>query len=195
MFSLKGNQGNLHEDVQEYYSDFDFDKPAGAMKYIPFKTVSTHEENHGRIEDRDYAVSDDVTWLKERHPKWKTIQSIGIVDSQREVKGKVTCERRYFVSSLPADAAEFATAVRGHWGIENSLHYVLDVAFGEDSSRIRSNKGPENMAYIRKIALTIARLDREAKSSVAGRIKQMAWSEEYLEQLLFASPFASQNAT
>jgi predicted transposase YbfD/YdcC len=195
VFSLKGNQGNLHEDVQEYYSDFDFDKPAGAMKYIPFKTVSTHEENHGRIEDRDYAVSDDVTWLKERHPKWKTIQSIGIVDSQREVKGKVTCERRYFVSSLPADAAEFATAVRGHWGIENSLHYVLDVAFGEDSSRIRSNKGPENMAYIRKIALTIARSDRETKSSVAGRIKQMAWSEEYLEQLLFASPFASQNAT
>jgi predicted transposase YbfD/YdcC len=195
VFSLKGNQGNLHEDVKEYYSDFDFDKPAMAMKYISFQTVSTHDEKHGRIEDRDYAVSDDVKRLKERHPKWKTIQSIGIVDSQREVKGKVTCERRYFVSSLPADAVEFAKAVRGHWGIENSLHYVLDVAFGEDSSRICTDKGPENMAYIRKIALTIARSDMETKSSVAGRIKQMAWSESYLEQLLCASSFAAQNGT
>ena len=192
VFSLKGNQGNLHEDVQEYFSDFDFTKPASAMKYISFQSTSTHEEKHGRIEDRDYAVSDDVKWLHERHPRWETIRTIGIVDSRREEKGKVTCERRHFVSSLPCNAEEFAKAVRAHWGIENSLHYVLDVAFGEDASRIRSDKGPENMAFIRKIALTIARCDAETKSSVAGRIKEMAWSEDYLEQMLFASPFASQ---
>jgi predicted transposase YbfD/YdcC len=113
------------------------------------------------------------------------------VDSRREEQGKVTQERRYFVSSLPADAQEFARVVRGHWGIENSLHYVLDVAFGEDACRIRSGKGPENMAVIRKIALTIARADTETKSSIASRIKQMAWSESYLEQLLFASRLAS----
>jgi len=190
LFSLKGNQGNLHEDVTEYFADFDFAKPASAIKYISFQSTSTHEEKRGRIEDRDYAVSDDVQWLHQRHPKWKTIQSIGFVDSRREEKDKVVCERRHFVSSLPANAEEFAKAVRGHWGIENSLHYVLDVAFGEDSCRIRSDKGPENMTFIRKIALTIARLDTETKSSVAGRIKQMAWSEEYLEQMLFASPFA-----
>lgn len=192
LFSLKGNQGNLHEDVKEYYDDFDFGKPASTMKYISFKSVSTHDEKHGRIEDRDYAISDDVQWLRERHPRWKTIQSIGIVDSRREVKGTVTCERRYFVTSLPAEAEVFANTVRAHWGIENSLHYVLDVAFGEDDGRIRSDKGPENMSFIRKIALTIARSDTETKSSVVGRIKQMAWSEEYLEHLLFASPFASQ---
>ena len=191
LFSLKGNQGNLHEDVTEYFGEFDFTKPASAMKYISFQTTSTHEEKRGRIEDRDYAVSDDVLWLHERHPQWKTIKSIGFVDSRREEKGKVTCERRHFVSSLPADAEEFAKTVRGHWSIENSLHYVLDVAFGEDSSRIRTDKGPENMSFIRKIALTIARLDTETKSSVAGRIKQMAWSEEYLEQMLFASSFVS----
>jgi predicted transposase YbfD/YdcC len=100
-------------------------------------------------------------------------------------------ERRLFVSSLPADAEQFARAVRGHWGIENSLHYVLDVAFGEDGSRLRKDKGPENMAILRKPALTVARSDRETKSSIIGQRKQMAWSNEYLEQLLFQSSFAS----
>jgi len=131
-------------------------------------SVSTHDEKHGRIEDRDYAVSDDVKWLHLRHPNWKTIRSIGFVDSRREEKGKVTCERRYFVSSQPAVAEEFAKVVRAHWGIENSLHYVLDVAFGEDGSRIRTDKGPENMSFIRKIALTIARSDTESKSPLPG---------------------------
>jgi predicted transposase YbfD/YdcC len=192
VFSLKGNQGNLHEDVVEYFSDVDFAKPISAHRHVSFKSVSTHEEKRGRIEDRDYAVSDDVSWLHKRHPKWKSIRSIGFVDSRREEKGKVKHERRHFVSSLPCEPEEFAKAVRSHWGIENSLHYVLDVAFGEDACRIRTDKGPENMAFIRKIALTIARCDTETKSSVAGRIKQMAWSEEYLEQLLFSSSFASQ---
>jgi predicted transposase YbfD/YdcC len=195
VFSLKGNQGNPHEDVREYFADVDFAKPASAAKHVSFNSVSTHEEKRGRIEDRDYAVSDDVQWLHQRHPKWKTIRSIGFVDSRREVKGKVTNERRHFVSSLPADAELFAKVVRSHWGIENSLHYVLDVAFGEDACRIRTDKGPENMSFIRKIALTIARADTKAKSSIAGRIKQMAWSESYLEQLLFASNFASQQGT
>jgi predicted transposase YbfD/YdcC len=191
LFSLKGNQGNLHEDVKEYFADVDFSKPASAIRYTSFQSESTHDEKHGRIEDRDYAVSGDIHWLRKRHPKWKSIQSIGFVDARREVKGKVTCERRYYVSSMPADAKEFARAVRSHWGIENSLHYVLDVTFDEDRCRIRTDKGPENMAFIRKIVLTIARSDRETKSSVAGRIKQMAWSDDYREQLLFDSRFAS----
>jgi predicted transposase YbfD/YdcC len=100
-------------------------------------------------------------------------------------------ERRHFVSSLPADAGRFAKAVRSHWGIENSLHYVLDVAFGEDGCRLRKDNGPENMAVLRKVALTVARVDSETKSSIIGRRKQMAWSNEYLERLLFQSPFAS----
>jgi hypothetical protein len=85
----------------------------------------------------------------------------------------------------------FAETVREHWGIENSLHYILDVALKEDACRIRKGSSPENMSFIRKIALTIARSDKETKSSVTGRIKQMAWSEEYLEKLLFNSDFAS----
>jgi predicted transposase YbfD/YdcC len=174
LFSLKGNQETLHEDVAEYYHEFDFSKPAPAMKHLSFQTTSTHDEKHGRIEDRDYAVSDDVEWLIKRHPSWKTIQSIGMVESTREIKGKITTERRFFVSSLPAEAEQFAHAVRAHWGIENSLHYMLDVAFGEDACHIKTDNGPENMAFIRKIALTVACSDKETKSSVASRIKQMA---------------------
>jgi predicted transposase YbfD/YdcC len=104
----------------------------------------------------------------------------------------VSVERRYFVSSVPADPEEFARGVRGHWGIENSLQYVLDVGFGEDDSRLRKDHGPGNMAIMRKLALTVARADTETKSSIIGRRKQMAWSDEYLERLLFQSQLASE---
>ncbi|MDR2659718.1 MAG: ISAs1 family transposase, partial [Spirochaetaceae bacterium] len=139
----------------------------------------------------DYAVSDDAGRLIKRHPDWKTIRSIGVAESSREAAGKTTEGRRLFVSGLPADAGQFAKSVRSHRGIENPLHYVLDVAFGEDGSRLRKDNGPENMAILRKLALTIARSDTETKSSIIGRRKQTAWSNEYLERLLFQFSFAS----
>ncbi|MDR2053417.1 MAG: ISAs1 family transposase [Treponema sp.] len=98
----------------------------------------------------------------------------------------------YYVTSLSADPEVFGSSVRAHWGIENSLHYILDAAFGEDACRIKSGNGPENLAFIRKIALSLARSDTQSSRSIAGRIKQMAWSDEYLEQLLFQSGFAAQ---
>jgi predicted transposase YbfD/YdcC len=107
------------------------------------------------------------------------------------VKGEVTVERRHFVSGLPADVGQFAKAIRSHWGIENSPPYVLDVVFGEDGCRLRKDAGPENMAILRKVAPTVARRDSKTKSGIIGRRKQMAWSNEYLEQLLFQFPFAS----
>jgi predicted transposase YbfD/YdcC len=191
LFSLKGNQGTLLDDVAEYWSQLDFNKPVGTIRNISFATTSTHDEKHGRIEDRDYAISDDVEWLIKRHPLWKTIKSIGMVESRREISGESTIERRYFISSLSADSEQFAHAVRAHWGIENSLHYVLDVVFGEDACRIKTDNGPENMATIRKIALTVARADKDSKSSLIGRVRQMAWSDTYCEKLLFNSDYAT----
>jgi hypothetical protein len=113
--------------VQEYYEGLDFSSPAGKNKHIPFHEVSTHDEKHGRIADRDYAVSNDTEWLRERHPDWKIIRSIGMVEVRHEIKGEISIERRYYVSSREANVEQFAKAVRAHWGIENSLHYVLGV--------------------------------------------------------------------
>ncbi|MHC6204172.1 ISAs1 family transposase [Breznakiellaceae bacterium SP9] len=190
VFSLKGNQGNLHEAVEEYWEGLDFNAPASEQeRHIQFNSSSTYDTGHGREEYRDYAVSDDVAWLRKEFPLWKTIRSIGMVEATRQVKGKTSTERRYFVSSLEADAELFGHAVRAHWGIENSLHYVLDVAFKEDACRIRTDQGPENMAFIRKIALTPARSDHESKSSMVGRLKELGWDNDYLERILFNSDF------
>jgi predicted transposase YbfD/YdcC len=172
--------------VRGHFKGPDFSVPAGKNREIEFHSVSTHDEKHGRIEDRDYAVGGDVRWPVARHPDRKTIGSIGVAASSREEKGEVTVEQRHFVSGLPAGGPQFAKAVRSHWGIENSLHYVLDVVFGEDGSRLR-----KDMAILRKVALTVARADTETKSSIIGWRKRMAWSNEYLERLLFQSPFAS----
>jgi predicted transposase YbfD/YdcC len=192
VISLKGNQGNLHEQVEEYWSMLDFNKPAAQAGYITFRSISTYDRKHGRKETRDYAVSDDIKWLVKQFPQWKSINSIGVVESTRETgEGEVKTERRYFISSLNADEELFAHAVRAHWGIENRLHYMLGVVYREDASRVRKDHSPRTLALIRKIALTVARSDKESKTSIRGRVQQMAWSEDYLESLLFRSDFAS----
>jgi predicted transposase YbfD/YdcC len=142
--------------------------------------------DQGRQELRNHAISDDVSWLIAARPAWSTVTSIGTVGET------VTPEQRYYVSSLPADPVMFGSSVRAHWGIENSLHDVLDVAFGEDACRIKSGNAPENLGFIRKMALSLARSDTESTRSITSRIKQMAWSDQYLEQLLFQSGFAGQ---
>jgi predicted transposase YbfD/YdcC len=191
VFSLKGNQEILHEEVKGYWDMLDFNKPAVQAKYIAFRSVSTYEEKHGRKEARDYAVSEDVQWLHKQFPQWKTINSIGMVESTRDAGDGAKTERRYFVSSLNADEELFAHAVRSHWGIENRLHYMLDVVYREDACRVRKDYSPRTLALIRKIALTIARSDKESKTSIRGRVRQMTWSEDYMESLLFHSDFLS----
>ena len=196
VFSLKGNQETLHEEVKEYWDMLDFNKPETQVqaRYINFRSTSTYDEKHGRKETRDYATSDDVAWLHKQFPQWKTIKSIGMVESTRDTGEECKTERRYFVSSLEADEDVFAHAVRAHWGIENGLHYMLDVIYREDACRVRKDYSPRTLGLIRKIALTIARSDKESKTSIKGRVQQMTWSEDYLESLLFHSDFASVQA-
>jgi predicted transposase YbfD/YdcC len=189
VLSLKENQLSLYEDVTEYFQGIDFSHPEPGIQ-----VKSTFDVDHGRLERRCYGVSGNVSWLAGRHPAWKTIKSIGVVQSTRETPEKISNECRYYVSSLNPDPELFATAVRAHWGIENSLHYVLDVAFREDASRIKTGCAPENWACFRKIAMTVARSDKQSTYSMKKRVKQMAWSDEYLEHLLFHSSFASEPA-
>jgi predicted transposase YbfD/YdcC len=180
LFSLKGNQESLHEDVELFLRDVDFAHPAEGIK-----VEITHDNDHGRVERRSHAITDDVQWLIERHPNWKTIKSIGVIEAYRWInENEESTERRYYISSLPADPKLFAYAARAHWGIENSLHHILDVLFREDAIKIRCGNAPENLNIIRKIALALANCDTTPKRSTRKKIKMMAWSTDYLESLL-----------
>jgi predicted transposase YbfD/YdcC len=116
------------------------------------------------------------------------IKSIGVIESWRDINGLESTEKRYYISSLPADPKLFAYAARAHWGIENSLHYILDVVFKEDRIKIRSGNSPENVNTIRKIALTLAKHDTTPKRSTRKKLKApcalMGWSSDYLKSLL-----------
>ena len=186
LFALKENQETLYDDVKTYFEDFDSTHPEAEIA-----SHTTFDVDHGRLETRFHGITGEVSWLVERHPAWKSIKSIGVIDATRENGDKISHERRLYVSSLSPDPVVLATAGRAHWGIENSLHYVLDVVYWEDGARIKSGNAPENWAYFRKIALTVARADKESKDSVKSRVKQMAWSNEYLERPLFQLQLAS----
>ena len=131
VLSLKGNHGDLHEDIRLYLSDARKRKFKG-IKYSYHKSI---DKGHGRKEEREYWLTEEIGWIADRK-KWKDLKSIGMVFSRREVEGKVSEEFRYYLSSMRADGKEFSRAVRGHWRVENSLHWVLDVCFREDDCRV-----------------------------------------------------------
>lgn len=181
VLALKGNQGNLHKDVELFLTD----AKNKNFKGISFEHKETIEKNRGRIEKRHYWITDQVDWLKDLDHKWPDLKSIGIVEAIRTVKEKTTSELRYYISSLPRNAERFAHAVRSHWGIENKLHWVLDVVFREDECRCRKNHGAENFAVLRHIALNLIKKDTShPKTSFRTRRKMAAWDQDYLKQLL-----------
>ena len=137
VLSLKGNQSTLHDDVKLY-----FETAAKEPQFYPTSSLKAIEKGHGRIEKRFYALSEDIGWLPQK-AEWAGLKSIGMVRSVVEANGKTTEETRFFISSL-TDVQTFSKAVRGHWGIENSLHWRLDVVFHEDSCRTRKDNSAEN---------------------------------------------------
>ena len=115
---------------------------------------------------------------------WANIASGGLVESHREVGGKVSIEQRFFLTSLPSDAVRFGQAVREHWGVENALHWVLDVTFREDDSRVRDRTAARNLAILRKIAINLMGRDRSPRISMRACRKKAAWNDEYMMSLL-----------
>jgi predicted transposase YbfD/YdcC len=144
VISLKGNQGTLHEDVKLYLSDHQHHE----------MTNENHDKGHGRIEKRVAAVAHDLGWLQNNHD-WPELKSIGQVTSTVVKKGKETRETRYYISSLPLTAGDLNDVARSHWGIENKLHWRLDVVFNEDKACIRNDHAAENINILRKWALGI----------------------------------------
>lgn len=179
IFSLKGNQGDLHNDVKTYLNDDEI------IKNLPFHKDC--DKGHGRIETRECWVEENVSWLRDRNSHWDSIRSIIRVDSSREIKGKVTQETRFYISSLTTSPDKVLTSIRSHWAIENSLHWVLDMSFGEDQSRIRKHNAPQVMAIIRHIVLNLLQLTKEQmKRQSIKRLRKMAgWDDTILSFILF----------
>src|SRR6476660_4716284 len=142
----------------------------------------TVDGDHGRLETRRYWITSEIAWLGAK-ASWANLHSVGMVEARREVGDTVQVETRYFLTSLPAQGVRFAQAVRGHWGIENSLHWVLDVSFDEDHSRMRTDHSAENMALLRRLALSLLKR-HTSKGSVRGKRKQSGWNDKVLVEVL-----------
>ena len=174
VLALKGNQGNLHKDVAVWFED-------GALDNI--KTFQTVDGDKGRIETRCYSQCDNIDWLRERHPNWAALTSIGRVISTRETGDKITTQTRYYITSLPLDVARFAHATRAHWGIENRLHWVLDVTFRDDDSRVRKDHAPTNFSILKHMAMNL--LGRaKGKKSLRVMPKKAGWNDSLLLQII-----------
>lgn len=186
VLALKGNHATVHEEIKEFFTDAvspsanQCADTAIQDKMDFFKTI---EKNHGRRETRRYWQSTDIDWFEDKH-LWKNIRSIGMVESLRKVKGKTSIERRYYLCSLPLDAQRFGKAVREHWGVENPLHWSLDVVFREDDSRARTKNAAQNMASLRRIALNLIKKDHTVKGSQKSKRLAAALDSDFLKHLL-----------
>lgn len=182
LLALKANQGHLFEEAELYFRD------AATLDAPALDRHQTVDADHGRIETRRHAVSRDVTWLRADRaapgePRFPGLKAVAMVEAEVETGGRTTWARRYYLSSAPLDAQTFARAVRAHWGVENRLHWVLDVVFHDDLARLRTGHGPQNMAIVKHMALNL--LNKTARTdSLKTRRKRAGWDDDYLQAVV-----------
>ena len=179
VLAVKENQPKLHTHLQQLFdrSDDQFHADSAIDHW------STQDENHGRRETRRYWTTDQIQGFA-RYADWPGLRLFGMVEATRQMRDTVSVERRYYISTLDNDAQRFGQAVRSHWAIENSLHWVLDVVFNEDQSRIRNGNGPENMAVLRQIALNLLQQDKTTKTGIQTKRLKAGWDNKYLAKIL-----------
>ena len=182
VLSLKGNQGQLHEDVAEMFAYFE----GIAFKDIEHDYHKTVNKGHGRLEVRECWVFAPAAWSAyfRTLDKWAGLQAVAMIQAQRQDGDNVTTETRYFSTSLAAQAQKILQAVRRHWGIENQLHWVLDVAFNEDQSRVRQGHAAENLAVIRHLVLNLLSQEKSLKVGKKNKRLRCAWDVAYREKVL-----------
>ena len=179
VLALKGNQGGLFDDVQWLFQQAQESK----FEDVTHSFAQTIDKGHGRIEVRRCWTLSDLDYLIQK-PLWQGLQTVVLVQSERRCNGQSTTENRFFISSLPSQASLLMNAVRTHWSIENSLHWVLDVSFHEEACRIRRDSAPQNMALLRHLALNLLAKDSSSQRGIAARRKKAAWDHTYLIKLL-----------
>ncbi|BDA73878.1 transposase ISAs1 family protein [Calothrix sp. PCC 7716] len=184
VITLKKNQKNLYKNVEGLFQD------AIAKKFDGYNHTSyyTHEKNHGREEIRNYLMLSDVVKQLDPNHEWANFKSIGMVESVRIVNGKTTVKTRYYICSLNNNAEKLAISVRSHWSVENSLHWVLDVALGEDDCRIRKDNAPHNFAVLRRIAVNLLGQEKSQKIGIKNKQFLAAIDEKYLTHVLQLLP-------
>ncbi len=182
VLALKANQGTLHEAVRVLFAA----GQADGLVSIRHDIQRSIEKNHGRLELRQVWAVDDpaVMAYLDPHGAWPNLRSVAMVVTERRVDADIAREVRYYLSSLPGTAATIGAAVRGHWGIENRLHWVRDIAFREDESRVRHGHASQNLAVLRRLALNLLRQESTAKIGTKAKRLKAGWDEAYLLKLL-----------
>lgn len=178
VLALKGNQENIHKAVQQFVQE----QTANGFSNAPGQHHKVSEQGHGRFDSYEYHQFSVPATLKDRE-KWVDLTTIGVAVRVSEQQGKVTCDTRYFLTSLPLGVKQFAQAARGHWAIENTLHWCLDVTFREDESRLRDRIAGENVAWLKRFGIGLIKQNK-SKESVAMRRRMAGWNEDFLTQLL-----------
>jgi predicted transposase YbfD/YdcC len=182
VLALKANQATLHEAVAFCFAagqaDGEADRDHDYQRSI--------DKNHGRLEVRQVWAVEDPALIAYLDPQgaWPKLRSVAKVLAERRVGAEVSRETRYYLSSLPGNAATIAAAVRGHWGIENRLHWVLDIAFREDESRVRRGHADQNLAVLRRLALNLLRQETTAKMGTKAKRLKAGWDDAYLLKIL-----------
>ena len=180
VLALKGNQGSLREDVELFVAE----QQANGFADTTISRDTTVDGDHGRIETRTTTVIHNVEWLQKRH-SWPGLKSIVVVESRREISGKVEQETRFYITSLAFLASLLGPIVRSHWAVENSLHWVMDMIFRSDECRIRTDHAPANFTTIKHIAYNLIR-KASGKDSMRLRRKTAAWDDDFLASLVAA---------
>jgi predicted transposase YbfD/YdcC len=178
LLAVKTNQPRLYEDVQAT-----FDEALEGKRGKDYQQWTTTERGHGRHEQRIYVVVRDLSKIRDRE-LWTDLHSLVAVYTERTIDGETTTEARYYISSCSGSVRQEARAIRRHWGIENSLHWSLDVTFGEDAHCLRKDHGPENMATLRRAALSLIKQERVETGSLRRKRMRAGWNDAYLEKLL-----------
>jgi predicted transposase YbfD/YdcC len=177
--ALKQNQGQLYDAVKSFFEDV----RQGRTHFFEIEEQHTVDGEHGRIEERHYwqvNVPEDLLGRAE----WADLHSLGMCEAKREINGKTSIEQRYYLSSLSVKVKRLSEAIRGHWSIENSFHWILDVVFGEDDCRVREGEGAENLAIVRRLALNLLQQEKTLKRGVKTKRLKAALDESYLLKIL-----------